>query len=115
MKFGRGAVDLFILDLYGGLFVARVFVLFKVVNREDVVVLIPIYIVDFSVDYGPVGFSFSHRGVKLVVTVLQQCCLEFLVNSTIESSLIEMKFGRGVVDLFILDLYGGVSLWLPEF
>ncbi|KAF2616463.1 hypothetical protein F2Q68_00041032 [Brassica cretica] len=62
-----------------------------------------------------VGSSVVWILVKLVVTVLQQCCLEFLVNSTIESSLIEMKFGRGVVDLFILDLYGGVSLWLPEF
>ncbi|KAF3534512.1 hypothetical protein DY000_02042662 [Brassica cretica] len=52
--------------------------------------------------------------VKLVVTVLQQCCLECLVNPTVRSSLIELKFGRGVVDWFILDLYGGISLWLPE-
>ncbi|KAF3583434.1 hypothetical protein F2Q69_00026351 [Brassica cretica] len=52
--------------------------------------------------------------MKLVVTVLQQCCLECLVNPTVRSSLIELKFGRGVVDWFILDLYGGISLWLPE-
>ncbi|KAF3542039.1 hypothetical protein F2Q69_00019928 [Brassica cretica] len=52
--------------------------------------------------------------MKLVVTVLQQCCLECLVNPTVRSSQIELKFGRGVVDWFILDLYGGISLWLPE-
>ncbi|KAF2553994.1 hypothetical protein F2Q68_00036456 [Brassica cretica] len=52
--------------------------------------------------------------MNLVVTVLQQCCLECLVNPTVRSSLIELKFGRGVVDWFILDLYGGISLWLPE-
>ncbi|KAF3503508.1 hypothetical protein F2Q69_00044115 [Brassica cretica] len=52
--------------------------------------------------------------MKLVVTVLQQCCLECLVNPTVRSSLIELKFGRGVVDWFILDLHGGISLWLPE-
>ena len=52
--------------------------------------------------------------MNLVVTVLQQCCLECLVNPMVESSLIELKFGRGVVDLFILDLNGGISLWLPE-
>ncbi|KAF3530703.1 hypothetical protein DY000_02040318 [Brassica cretica] len=51
--------------------------------------------------------------MKLVVTVLQQCCLECLVNPTVRSSLIELKFGRGVVDWFILDLYGGISLWFP--
>ena len=37
-------------------------VLFRVLNREDAVVLIPIYIVDFWVDYGSVGFFFSHLG-----------------------------------------------------
>ncbi|KAF3582158.1 hypothetical protein DY000_02029219 [Brassica cretica] len=52
--------------------------------------------------------------MKLVVTVLQQCCLECLVNPTVRSSLIELKFGRGVVNWCILDLYGGISLWLPE-
>ncbi|KAF3596036.1 hypothetical protein DY000_02023931 [Brassica cretica] len=56
----------------------------------------------------------SCSDVKLVVTVLQQCCLECLVNPTVRSSLIELKFGRGVVDWFILDFYGGISLWLPE-
>lgn len=30
------------------------------------------------------------------------------------SSLLELKFGRGIVDLFILDLYGWISLWKPE-
>ncbi|KAF3586147.1 hypothetical protein F2Q69_00030575 [Brassica cretica] len=48
------------------------------------------------------------------VSGLKQCCLECLVNLTVGSSLIELKFGRGVVDLFILDLYGGIGLWLPE-
>ncbi|KAF3539202.1 hypothetical protein F2Q69_00024399 [Brassica cretica] len=43
-----------------------------------------------------------------------KCCLECLVNPTVRSSPIELKFGRGVVDWFILDLYGGISLWLPE-
>ncbi|KAF2565032.1 hypothetical protein F2Q70_00016070 [Brassica cretica] len=52
--------------------------------------------------------------VKLVVIVLQQCCLECLVNPTVRSSLIELKFGRGIVDWFILDFYGGISLWLQE-
>ncbi|KAF3548598.1 hypothetical protein DY000_02009556 [Brassica cretica] len=52
--------------------------------------------------------------VKLVVTVLQQCCLECLVNPTVRSSLIELKFCRGVVDWFILDLYGEISFWLSE-
>ncbi|KAF2548740.1 hypothetical protein F2Q70_00021132 [Brassica cretica] len=61
-----------------------------------------------------VGTSVDWDLVKLVVTVLQQCCLECLVNPTVRSSLIELKFGRGVVDWFILDLYGGISLWLPE-
>ncbi|KAF2592782.1 hypothetical protein F2Q70_00042657 [Brassica cretica] len=61
-----------------------------------------------------VGSSVFWVLVKLVVTVLQQCCLECLVNPTVRSSLIELKFGRGVVDWFILDLYGGISLWLPE-
>ncbi|KAF3565136.1 hypothetical protein DY000_02016498 [Brassica cretica] len=51
--------------------------------------------------------------VKLVVTVLQQCSLECLVNPTVRSSLIKLKFGRGVGDWFILDLYGGISLWFP--
>uniref|UniRef100_A0A0D3C9Z6 Retrovirus-related Pol polyprotein from transposon TNT 1-94 n=1 Tax=Brassica oleracea var. oleracea TaxID=109376 RepID=A0A0D3C9Z6_BRAOL len=54
------------------------------------------------------------NAMKLVVTVFQQCCLECLVNPTVRSSLIELKFGRGVVDWFILDLYGGISLWFPE-
>ncbi|KAF2566683.1 hypothetical protein F2Q70_00028120 [Brassica cretica] len=52
--------------------------------------------------------------MKLVITVLQQCCLECLVNPTVRSSLIELKFVRGVVDWFILDFYGRISLWLPE-
>ncbi|KAF2583164.1 hypothetical protein F2Q68_00005219 [Brassica cretica] len=57
-----------------------------------------------------VGASVVWVLVKLVVTIL----LEFLVNPTVGSSLIELKLGRGVVDLFILDLYGGISLWWPE-
>ncbi|KAF3591415.1 hypothetical protein DY000_02020159, partial [Brassica cretica] len=61
-----------------------------------------------------VGSSVVWILVKLVVTVLQQCCLECLVNPTVRSSLIELKFGRGVVDWVILDLYGTISLWLPE-
>ena len=61
-----------------------------------------------------VGASVVWVLVKLVVTILHQCCLECLVNPTVGSSLIELKLGRGVVDLFILDLYGGISLWLPE-
>ena len=52
--------------------------------------------------------------MKLVAIVLQQSSLGCLVNPTVRSSLIELQFGRGIVDLFILDLYGGISLWLPE-
>ncbi|KAF2591102.1 hypothetical protein F2Q70_00039865 [Brassica cretica] len=54
------------------------------------------------------------KKVKLVVTALQQGCLGCLVNPTVKSSLIELKFGRCIVDLFILDLYGEISLWFPE-
>ncbi|KAF2613884.1 hypothetical protein F2Q70_00009641 [Brassica cretica] len=46
------------------------------------------------------------KGCGLVVTALQQGCLGCLVNPTVKSSLIELKFGRCIVDLFILDLYG---------
>ncbi|CAG7889212.1 unnamed protein product, partial [Brassica rapa] len=37
-----------------------------------------------------------------------------LVNRTVRSSLIELKLGRGIVDLFILDLYGEIILFFPE-
>ena len=50
----------------------------------------------------------------IIVTVLHQYCLECLVNLTVNFFLIELKLGRGVVDLFILDLYSGISLRLPE-
>lgn len=52
--------------------------------------------------------------MKLVVTVLQRDSLGCLVNPTVRSSLLELKFGGGIVDLFILDLYGWISLWMPE-
>ena len=56
-----------------------------------------------------VGSSFVWVLVKLIVTVLQQCCLECLVHPTVQSSLIDLKLGRGVVDL-----HGGVSILFPE-
>ena len=52
--------------------------------------------------------------MKLVVTVLQFRYLKYLVNPAVRSSLIEMKLGRCVVDLFILNFYSGISLWLLE-
>ena len=61
-----------------------------------------------------VGASVVWVLVKLVVTALQQGCLGCLVNPTVKASLIDLKFGRSVVDLFILDLYGEISLWFPE-
>ncbi|KAF2602909.1 hypothetical protein F2Q70_00026348 [Brassica cretica] len=48
---------------------------------------------------------------SLVVTVLQQCCLECLVNPTVRSSLIELKFGSALCcSLVVVVLVLEVSL-----
>ena len=61
-----------------------------------------------------VGFFIIWFLLKLIAIILQQFCLKCLVNLTVESFLIEIKFGSSIFDLFILDVYVGISLWLPE-
>lgn len=61
-----------------------------------------------------VGFFIIWFLLKLIAIILQHFCLKCLVNLTVEFFLIEIKFGSSIIDLFILDVYGAISLWLPE-
>lgn len=61
-----------------------------------------------------VGFSIIWVLVNHIAIILQQFCFKCLVNLTVESSLIEIRFGRGIVNLFILNSYRGISLKLSE-
>ncbi|KAF2617564.1 hypothetical protein F2Q68_00038988 [Brassica cretica] len=61
------------------------------------------------------GFSRQIWKVKRILSGLIFCGkLLRSVGSTVGSPVVWLKFGRGVVDLFILDLNGGISLWFTQ-